>query len=251
MKNLLFLIAGLLPAFAIAQNTEGIVTYLETVQFKIDIPEEHKEMMKDMPTSQSFSKVLIFNENESLYKDPDMAENTDIEMGHESEGMNFKMVMKRPENTIYADLENGTTINAREFFGRNFLVKGELKNPGWKLTGEQKKVAGYVCQKATMQQDDTAIEAWFTPQIPVSTGPGEHGQLPGLILEVNIGGGNRTIVASNVELKKLDKGAIEKPTKGKEVTQEEFDKIEEEKMKEMDMETGGSGKGGMKIIIRN
>jgi len=250
MKNLLFLLAGFLPFFSIAQNTEGTVTYLETVKINIELPEEQKEMMKNMPTSQSFSKVLYFNENESLYKDPDVAENTDIEMGHESEGMSFKMVMKRPENTFHADLENGTTTNSREFFGRNFLIKGELKKPGWKLTGDQKKMLGYVCQKATLQRGQDTIEAWFTPQIPVPAGPGEHSQLPGLILEVSIGGGDRTIVATNVDLKKLEKGTIEKPTKGKAVTQEEFDRIEAEKMKEMEQEMGGSGKG-MKIIIKN
>ena len=78
MKKLLFLFAGLLPLFSMAQNTEGTVTYTETVQLKIEIPEEQKEMMKNMPTSQSFTKALVFNENESLYKDPDMAENEDI-----------------------------------------------------------------------------------------------------------------------------------------------------------------------------
>ena len=29
------------------------------------------------------------------------------------------------------------------------------------------------------------IEAWFTPQIPVATGPSKHSGLPGLILEVS------------------------------------------------------------------
>ena len=249
MKKLLLLLGGFLPLFSMAQNTEGTVAYTETVQFKIEIPEEQKEMMKNMPTSQSFTKALVFNENESLYKDPDMAENEDMEMSSESEGMSFKMVMKQPENIFYTDLESGKTINSREFFGRNFLINGDLKNPGWKLNSEQKKMLGYVCQKATMKRDSQTVEAWFAPQIPVPAGPAGYGQLPGLILEVSIDNGDRTITATNVDLTSPPKGAIEKPTKGKEVTQEEFDKIEAEKMKEMGEEMGGNG--GMRVIIRH
>jgi GLPGLI family protein len=173
-----------------------------------------------------------------------------LEINHESDGMNFKMVMKRPENVFFTNFENGTTINYREFFGRYFLVNGQLKKLAWKMSGEQKKVLGFVCQKAVFQDTSRTVEAWFTPQIPVAAGPGEWGGLPGMILEVSIDGGARTMVASKVELKALPKDAIEKPTKGKAVTQEEFDKIEQEKMKEMQEEMGGSG-GGMKIIIKN
>ena len=250
MKSTLFLLALLLPLFAFSQQTEGEITYVETIQLKIELPEGQEEMAKMMPSSQSFSKSLLFNENAALYKDAEFAENEDLEVNGGSDGMQFKMIMKRPENIFFTDLENGASINSREFFGRNFLITGEPKKFAWKMSGEQKKVQGYVCQKATSQDEERAIEAWFTPQIPVSAGPGEFSGLPGLILEVSIDGGDRTMVASKVELKELSKDAIEKPTKGKEVTQEEFDKIEEEKMKEMEMEMGGSGKG-MKFIIKN
>lgn len=45
------------------------------------------------------------------------------------------------------------------------------------------------------------------------------------------------IKATKIELKEVDK--IEKPDNGKKVTEEEFDKIVEEKMKEMEKEYGG------------
>ncbi|MFQ5448972.1 MAG: GLPGLI family protein [Saprospiraceae bacterium] len=227
------------------------MTYIETVQLNIELPEGQEDMMVNMPKSQSFHKTLFFNESEAVYKDtPESEDEGDVSMSHESEGMSFQIKMVRPENTFYTNLGHGNTINAREFFGRKFLVSGETAKMQWKLTGEQKKLLGYICQKATFQDEDRNVVAWFTPQIQVPAGPDSYGGLPGLILEVNINDGDRVVLASNIELKKLDKGTIEKPTKGKKVTQEEFDKIEAEKMKEMEEEMGGSGHG-IKMIIRN
>jgi hypothetical protein len=62
-------------------------------------------------------------------------------------------------------------------------------------------------------------------------------------------GGDRTVVADKVELKAVDVKLIEKPSKGKTVTREEFNKIRDDKMKEMGAEPGGGGT--MKVIIRN
>lgn len=251
MQRVILFIAFMLPLYLLAQSTQGVVTYTETVKLKIEIPEEAREMMKNIPSSQSFSKSLYFNDSESLYKDTPKTEGEgDVTMSHESEGMAIKMVMKRPENTLYSNLDEGITINAREFFGRNFLITGEQTDFKWKLTGEQKTILGYQCQKAVFQDTSRTIEAWFTSQVPVSVGPDTYGQLPGLILEVSINGDERTIQAKKVELKELEKGAIAKPTKGKSVTKEEFKAIEEEKMKEMKQEMGGSGGGG-RVIIRH
>merc|ERR1711974_14410 len=62
------------------------------------------------------------------------------------------------------------------------------------------------------------ITAWYTPQIPTSTGPGEYGGLPGLILELNAH--RTTILCSKIEMNTKDTSDIKKPTKGKEVSRE-------------------------------
>ncbi len=249
MKQLFIFCALFLPLMAFSQ-TQGEVLYLESVKLNIDLPEGDEAMAKMLPASQSWSRSLFFNEKAAVYKDADLTDSEDMEFNAESDnGGEIKMVLKRPENTYYTSLEDGKIINSREFFGRMFLINGDVKKYALKLTGEQKNILGYQCQKAAFKDDERSVEVWFTPQIPVSIGPGEYAGLPGLILEVSIDNGERTTIAQKIELKEIPNDAIEKPTKGKEVTQEEFDKIEAEKMKEMDMETGGSGKG-MKIIIK-
>lgn len=91
------------------------------------------------------------------------------------------------------------------------------------------------------------ITAWYTPQIPVSQGPGEYHGLPGLILEVHAD--RTTILCSKIVMNPKDAEAIKKPTKGTKVTREEYNKIVKEKVEEMqEMYSGGrGGRGTMQI----
>lgn len=256
MKINSFLLAFLLPLFAIAQKTEGEITYTETVKLQLDFGDgpEAEQMRKNIPPTQSFPKTLYFNANASLYQDKTGTEDEgNVEMSGNSGGGDFQIKIQRPDNKLYRDIAGGTTLESREFFGRNFLITDKAKAPAWKITGEQKKMLGFICQKATVQLDSaTNIVAWFTPQIPVSTGPGINAGLPGLILEMSLNGDQRTMVATQIEFKDLPKDALVKPSKGKEMTAEEFKKIEAEKMKEMGAEMGpGGAPGTMRMIIRN
>lgn len=247
MKQLLLTALTLFPILLTAQNTSGEITYRETIQIKIKMPEADEAFKKMIPPSQSVSRMLVFNESAALYKDAGAKGEGDLEMSNSDEGREIKFVMKRPENTLYTDLDENTTINRREFFGRDFLVTGNARECQWKLTGEKKRIGDYECQKAVLQDTSEQVVAWFTPQIPVQTGPSGFGMLPGLILEIDIDNGNRSILVTKVELKPV--AAIEKPSKGKKVTAEEFKAIEAEKMKELGAEVGGNGKG-IRMIIR-
>ena len=119
----------------------------------------------------------------------------------------------------------------------------------WKLTGESKSIQGYACQQATFHDEtrDRKIEAWFTPSLACPSGPESFGQLPGLILEVSIDEGATVYTATKVELKTLEADAIQAPTKGKEITQEKYDKMLEERMREMNGQ-GGGGNHSIRII---
>jgi GLPGLI family protein len=248
MKQFLLLVTFiLLPWLLTAQNTSGEVTYRETVQIKIDMPDADENLKKMIPPSMSATKILVFNESAALYKDAGPKGEGDVEVAHEEDGNAVKFVMKHPENILFTDLEENTTINRKEFFGRDFLVTGTARDCQWKLTGEKKKIGMYECQKALLQDTSEQVVAWFTPQIPVQAGPSGYGMLPGLILELDIDNGTRTVVVTAVDLKEVV--TIEKPTKGKQVTAEEFKAIEAEKMKEMGAEMGGNGKG-VRMIIR-
>ncbi len=148
------------------------------------------------------------------------------------------------------DHDAGTSVERRDFLGRTFLIEGEREPLPWRLTDEQAEFLGYPCMKATLQRDSSTVEAWFTPQIPVSAGPEQYGGLPGLILVLSENDGRRTFVATEVSLDGLGEDTIEAPTEGRRVTQEEFDRIVAEKMEEMGGERGGR-RGRGRVIIRS
>lgn len=250
MKHLL-LALFLLPALLFAQNKEGQVIYKETIKINIELPDDAPEEMKKMvPPSQEHLQTLLFNEREILYRDVNEDEQSGLDINHDDgEGSQIQIKMVRPQNRLYRDLENDKVIESRDFMGRSFLIKDEPQSFKWKLTGEKKKILDYECQKAILQDTVKKVFVWFTPQIPVSAGPATYSDLPGMILELDMDNGTRTYVATKVELKSLEKGVIEQPTKGKTCTRAEYDKIVAEKMKEMGAENGGGG--GMKVIIRN
>ena len=132
---------------------------------------------------------------------------------------------------------------------RMFLIEGTVENK-WKFTGNQKMILDYPCQEAELEGAENKTVVWFTPAIPVQSGPANYIGLPGLVLAVDVNDGKNVITATSVELASVDKSLLEKPSKGKKTTREEFDKIVDEKMKEMGAESGSGGSGTIMIKIK-
>jgi len=93
---------------------------------------------------------------------------------------------------------------------------------------------------------EVIVTAWFTPQIPVKNGPGEYAGLPGLILELSVY--RTTILCSKIIMNPKEAESITPPSKGKEVTREEYNLIVKEKMDEMrENFRGRGGRGGRRF----
>jgi GLPGLI family protein len=240
-------IAFCITAASFAQQTTGKAVYMETVKFgaalqDIKIEGDAAKFADLLPKEQSFSRELYFTSAASLYKpmQKDASDNT-----YKEGGATIRINMDVPEEKIYRGMEEKKLVQQKEFMGRKFLVTSEIKKADWKMTGKQKTVLGYPCQQATTMHDSEQVVAWFTPAIPVSTGPSEAGGLPGLILAMEVGK-IYTVEAVSVELKEFDKKLLAKPTEGKKMTEAQFEAMMKEKRKEMEGEGGGNGN----VIIR-
>ncbi len=245
-KAILSIFAFVLGLSMMAQQTikQGEVIYEETVKLNFSIEGMPEQMRNRMPRERKITKILYFNEEASSYQAS--KEQSDENVPGGGHGGGFRIMMSQPDDKVYINFNDKLRVEQREFMTRIFLITGELEQGNWKLTGKQKMIKEYPCQEATRITENDTVSAWFTPAIPVSAGPGNHVNLPGLVLEVDITHGNRIISAQNIDLKEIDKDLISQPKKGKKVSQEEFDKIVEEKVKEM----GGEVRGGNQAIIR-
>ena len=228
------------------QNNSGIITYEDKFNVHKSLPEEMADFKDRIPEFRATKKVLVFSGQEGFYSTKkkeagEISEETNREFRGEGHGMRMRFGGRggNNNNEFYTNIKESTSIDKRDFFGKEFLIEGERVPLKWKITADQKQVGSYLCQKAVYQDSTQNLVAWFTPMIPVSTGPDDYFGLPGLILHIDIDDGSRTITATEIQLQALEEGVIVKPTKGKKVTQDEFDKIREEKMEEMKQENGG------------
>lgn len=247
MKNILIITAVAL-AFNTSAQLSGKVSYEEKIKLNIQIDDTdaNNEMLRNLPKEKTSTKELVFNSEASLYKrDPAGDKKKDLE----SESGEGKIVIKmdEPDDCSYADLKEKKVYDQREFMSRQFLIMSGFEDQVWKLTGNEKKILDYPCQEAVLQDTNKKAIAWFTSAIPVSIGPNGYCNLPGLILRVEVNGGDQVMTATKVDLSPVDAKQIVKPKDGKKMTKPEFRKMVAEKQKEMQEENGG---GGNNVIIR-
>ncbi|RNC84214.1 MAG: GLPGLI family protein [Winogradskyella sp.] len=245
---------------AYAQDFQGVAVYKTSRAFdiKLDSTQVNSEMHKQMQEMlrKQFQKTfkLSFNKEASVYKEdetlaPPQVGSSDIQVMVVGDGGGGDILYKNTKDKRFTD--------QRDVYGKIFLVKDELQPIEWKLESETKYIGEYQCFKATFTRDievvsnssfsanddsdetsDTetktetqTVIAWYTPQIPINSGPGNYHGLPGLILEVTAG--KQQIVCSKITLNPEKKIEISEPEKGKEINQEEYEKIMEKKRKEM------------------
>ena len=245
MKQLLLLIPFLIIGFFLnaQENNSGTVVYEQIMKLDIKLDGDAAQFAHMMPKERKSNKVLYFSTEATLFENGKSSE--DEAMSMNSGGANVMIKMEEPENKVFTDLASKKQIEQREFMTRVFLIEGEVANQ-WKITGNQKMILDFPCQEAVMEKDSTKMIAWFTPAIPVSAGPSNYGGLPGLVLAVESEDGKQSTLATSVDFSPLADDILQKPKKGKKVTRDEFDKVVEEKMKEMGAESGG----GRQMMIR-
>jgi len=253
-QSILLSISVMFSALLMGQHSSqgfllsGSVIYEQIDQLNIQLEGDAAQMADLLPRERKSEKILHFTEESSLYENhqtEDLEKTMDVHGGGE-----MMIKMAEPDNKMYIDLKAGLQIEQKEFMSRMFLIQSERATGNWKLTGKQKVILDYPCQEAITRDEEREVVAWFTPSIAVPAGPGRYGNLPGLVLEVDIDEGAHILVAKSIELKELEKGLLKKPTKGKEVTEEEYQAIVEEKLKEMGVEHGGSAGGDHTVVVR-
>ena len=234
-----------------AQDFQGIATYKTKDKIEIELDSTQAGGMQDeimAMLQKQFEKtyVLSFDQEQSVYKE-------DEELATPSLGSDMIIMSSSGTDILYKNIKDERYTKQSDFLGKIFLIQDTLQKIDWKLHSDTKNIGKYTCFKATTEgltknplsqeptEESRTITAWYTPQIPISNGPGAFQGLPGLILELSYD--SKVILCSKIILNPKSQITIQPPTKGKSVSQSEYDEIVEKKMKEMSVQSNGKGNG--------
>ena len=241
-----------------AQQKEGKVIYERTTQMQVNLSGMNIDMSHMIPKSRTDKFELNFGNNQSLWKQAEQ-ENNDNEIS--GDGMQIRIVASGSDDVMFCNFDAAKKVELRMLLDKKFIVEDSIRPLKWKLSDETKTILNHLCRKATAikyskrtsmmmtngnmerkEIDDTSkIIAWFASDIPVSAGPGEYqGQLPGLILEMDVQDGRQVIKALEIS-QKPDLAAIKEPAGKKRYTSDEFKKESAKMMEEMQKNNQGGG----------
>ncbi|TCK67473.1 GLPGLI family protein [Winogradskyella wandonensis] len=272
LKTFVLAVVACIGTFSFGQDFQGKAYYktkttIDMSQFgggRQISPDQMKRMQERMKSFLEKEYVLTFNKEESIYKEEERLE----AQGSGGWGGFASSFTGGPK---YKNVKDKELIQDQEFFGKQFLIKDQLKNLEWKMGSETKQIGNYTVFKATATKPVTGFDwrsmrrrqpennkkekdstkstdaddpmneveipktievvAWYTPQIPINQGPDDYWGLPGLILEVNAD--RTTILCTKIVMNPKEKDNIKKPEKGEVVTQQEYTDITTKKMQEM------------------
>jgi len=260
MKKILLTSGITMLAFlAVAQQKQGKVTYERVAQVRIAINDNNGE--ENRPQTRIDKFELTFGNNSSLWKQAEK-ENDDASGDMNSGGMQIRMIVAGSDDILYNNFATAKRTELRVFFDKKFIIEDSIRSLKWKIGEETKTILNHVCRKATATnitprmtmninngvmerkeiQDTVNITAWFTSDIPVSAGPAEYqGQLPGLILALDINNGRQVFKAVEIS-EKADLASIKEPTGKKHYTPAAFRKERDKMMEEMQQNNGGGNR---------
>jgi GLPGLI family protein len=273
MKLLFTFLLALVTVTTFAQkNFQGKATYMSKTTMDMSrfgkmSEQEKKQRMARFKSFLEKTYTLTFNKTASSFKE-------DVKLDAPgASGPSWGR--SNGQGSIYKNTKDKKMIEDVEQFSKRFLVTEEMESSQWEMGTETKKIGQYTCYKATLVKEDKNIDwgsifsrgrnekkdstntkenkpakkmltvtAWYTPQIPVSTGPDTYYGLPGLILELNAG--STIMLCTEVAINTQETLEIEAPNKGKEVSRDEYNKIVKLKtaeLKERFQSRGGRGGG--------
>lgn len=244
MKTLLLLATVLATTSVSAQHTTGTIRFEETIHLDLKDDEIPENLRAFVPKEQKSQKVLYFNADQSLYENAKQVKEEEAEE-YEQGGVKIRMQHNKPDEKIFVDFGTKEKVEQRDLMGRLFLVKDKADAIKWKFTGRQKKILDMSCEEALTGEGKDTVTAWYTTMVPVPGGPKSFMGLPGMILELNIGS-TVNIKATATDFAEEVSAKIKQPTKGKSVTEEQFNKLSLEKQEELQKQYGGKGN----VIIR-
>ena len=165
------------------------------------------EMFKDrVPKLSTSYYQLTFDADNSIYQFNRKDEKNKTPWGNDGS----------EDNLWYNDYKNENFVQQKSVFGDTYILTDSLIKIDWKITNENRQIAGFNCRKAVGKLFDSVyVFAFYTDEITVSGGPMSLHGLPGMILGITIPRMFCSWVATKLEVNGVNFAKINAPVKGK------------------------------------
>lgn len=140
---------------------------------------------------------------------------------------------------VYQNDQEGKVTRQINRRGEYFLIEENYEDFEWEITGKEKQFDNFIAYEAitnidiigrNLERVKQTIIAYFITDVPIPVGPIQYGGLPGLIVELHIGG--TVFQATSIETNPQSIPKFEIPSRGQKLTSEyEFQKIISEQRK--------------------
>ncbi|SHL48531.1 GLPGLI family protein [Flavobacterium xanthum] len=172
------------------QGQNVVITYglqIEKEQGLFDNNATLKSFLeKSIVDAKKLTFQLIITENGSKFYNEEILD-SDIAINSQR----FTLAMANYVGIVFSLKEK--LLFQKEMLGENIYGEEALKS-NWILTNETKLIDNYLCYKATnvftvingTKVFNHPVIAWYCPQLPYPYGPAGYGNLPGLILELQV-----------------------------------------------------------------
>lgn len=234
MKLSLFTVGLILSSSLLAQKKEGIIIYERKQNMHRSVSEEMRTMIPEFRASKH---MLLFTEQQSLYKTMPKEEAPDPFNNRSGMAIN----LGGGNSETYLHFGQNKKLAATDLFGDAYLIHDTIRKYNWMLSEETKTIAGYVCKKATTsykafrsgarvvstlsaeppRQEDLEVVAWYAVEFTSPAGPENYTGLPGVIMELDIDKGATVFMAETFrQLENISQ--LKEPKKGRKVTPDEY-----------------------------
>lgn len=176
------------------------------------------EMIKEnLPDFKTAYYQFVFSDNKSLYK-----------LHHFDEKTRLPDYLKKSDeaNEWYVDLNNKKMKIQKNIFGSNFNIDASLPVIKWKVSNENRIIAGFNCRKAVgIIYDSVYLFAFYSDEILISGGPCSIIGLPGMILGMTIPRLYTSWIATKVNVVAINETIIKPSNSKKNYLQSSFKEI--------------------------
>lgn len=182
----------LMSATTYAQITSGRIVYERRTNL-LSLYKDNdrvKRFLKDdmKPKIEQFE--LYFNDTLSAF--------TPIESDEVEQGF---MKFLTTHNKIYNNTAKNQKTAVLDMWGTETIVQDSLSHRTWKIMGSKREIAGFLCNKAMWEvNDSTRVYAWFCAEVVPSVGPEGFNGLPGTILGLATENGSMVYFAKEVKV---------------------------------------------------